>query len=65
MNEYNVKCHYTTKHYFQFDEILGQAQVDKIEQLRKSTTSYKKDSEMVTKLRFRLCESGRKGKAFW
>ena len=25
MKEYNVKCHNTTKHSFQFDEILGQA----------------------------------------
>ena len=31
MKEYNVTLHYTTKHSSQFDEILGQAQVDKIE----------------------------------
>ena len=36
MKEYNVKHHYTTKHSTQFDEILGQARVEKIEHLKKS-----------------------------
>ena len=35
MIEYNIKRHCTTKHSFQFDEILGQTQVDKIEHLKK------------------------------
>ena len=35
MKEYNVKRHYTTEHSSQFDEILGQARVDKIEHLKK------------------------------
>lgn len=30
MKEYNVKRHYTTKHSSQFDEIVGQATVNKI-----------------------------------
>ena len=30
MKEYNVKRHYAAKHSSQFDEILGQARVDKI-----------------------------------
>ena len=33
---YNVKRHYTTKHSSQFDEIVGEARVDKIEHLKKS-----------------------------
>ena len=36
MKENNVKRHYTTKHSSQFDEILGQTQVKKIEHLKKS-----------------------------
>ena len=36
MKEYNVKRHYTTRHSSQFDEILGQARVDKIEHLKKT-----------------------------
>ena len=35
MKEYNVKRHYTTKHSSQFDKIVGQARVDKIEHLKK------------------------------
>ena len=34
MKEYDVKRHYTSKHSSQFDEILGQAWVDKIEHLK-------------------------------
>ena len=63
MKEYNIKRHYTTKHSSQFDKIVGQARVDKIEHLKKSIkkqqsvfTIYKKDSELVTKLSFKLCE---------
>ena len=36
MKEYNAKRHYKTKHSSQFDEILGQARVNKIEHLKKS-----------------------------
>ena len=36
MKEYNAKRHYTTKHSSQFDKIVGQARVDKIEHLKKS-----------------------------
>ena len=52
----------TTKHSSQFEKIVGQAQVDKIEHLKKSIkkqgvfTTDKKDSELVTKLSFKLCE---------
>ena len=60
MKEYNVKCHYTTKHSSQFDKIVGQARVDKIEHLKKSFekqqgvfTTYKKNSELVTKQSFK------------
>ena len=41
MKKYNVKRHYTTKHSSQFEEILGQAQVDKIEHLKKSIKNSK------------------------
>ena len=53
-----------TKHSAQFDEIVGQAQVDKIDQMKKSIkkqqgvfTHYNKDSELATKLNFKICES--------
>ena len=72
MKEYNVKPHYTTKHSSQFDKIVGQARVDKIEHLKKSFekqqgvfTTYMKNSELVTKLSFKLCEClAEKGKPF-
>ena len=61
IKEYNVKRHYTSKHSSLFEEILGQARVDKIKHLKKSIkkqqgvfTSYKKDSQLVTKLSFKL-----------
>ena len=64
MKEYNHNRYHTTKHSTQFDEILGQARVDKIEHLNKFTeeqwdvsTSYKKDKELISKLSFMLCES--------
>ena len=68
----NVKCNFTTKHSSQFNEILCQARVDKIEHLKKSIknskvflTSYRKYSELVTKLSSKLCESmAEKKKAF-
>ena len=63
MKEYNIKRHYTTKHSSQFDKIVGQARVDKIEHLKKSIkkqqgifTIYKKNSELGTKVSFKLCE---------
>ena len=58
MKEY-IKRHYTTKHSSQF---VGQARVDKTEHLKKSIkktrcfTTCKKDSELVSKLSFKLCE---------
>ena len=72
MKEYNAKHHYTTKHSSQFDKIVGQARVDKIKHLKKSFekqqgvfTTYKKNSELVTKLSFKLCEClAEKGKPF-
>ena len=36
IKEYDVKRHYTSKHSSQFDKIVGQARVDKIEHLKKS-----------------------------
>ena len=36
MKGYNIKCHNTTKYSCQFDKIVGQARVDKIEHLKKS-----------------------------
>ena len=68
MKEYNIKRRNTTKDSSQF----GPARVDKIEHLKKSIikqqgvfTTHKKDSELVTKLSFKLCESvAEKGKTF-
>ena len=62
MKEYNIIRHYTTKHSSQFDKIDDQVRVDKNEHLKKSIkkqvvfTTYKKDSELVTKLSFKFCE---------
>ena len=71
MKEYDIKRYYTTKHLSQFDKIVGQARVDKIEHLKNSIkkqgvfTPHKKDSELVTKLSFKLCESmAENGKPF-
>ena len=36
MKEHNIKRHYTTKDSPQFDKIVGQARVDKIDHLKKS-----------------------------
>ena len=33
MKEYYIKCHYTAKHPSQFDKIVGQVHVDKIEKI--------------------------------
>ncbi|CAM1308827.1 Uncharacterised protein r2_g1895 [Pycnogonum litorale] len=64
MKEYNIKRHYTTKHSTIYDTLVGQARVDKLEQMTKSIkkqqgvfTYHKKDSELVTKLSFKICES--------
>ena len=58
MTEYNVERHYTKKHCSQFDDILCQARVEKIEHFTKYIkNSNKKDSELATKLRFKFCES--------
>ena len=58
-----LKRHCATKHTSQFNEILGQIRVYKIEHLKKSLkkqgvfASYEKDSELSTKLTFELYES--------
>ena len=41
MKEYNAKRRYTTRHPSQFDEIFGQARVDKIGHLKKSIENSK------------------------
>lgn len=72
MKEYNVKRHYTTKHSTQFDEVVGQARLDTIEHLKNSIEkqqcvlpTYKKNSEVVTKLSYKLCECmAEKGKSY-
>ena len=71
MKEYNIKCHYATKHSSQFDRNVNLEWVDKIEHLKKSFekqvvfTSYKKDSQLMIKLSFKLCECmAKKGKPF-
>ena len=63
MQEYDIKCHHTTKHSSQFDKIVRQARVDKIDHLKRSIkkqqgvfNTYKKDSELVRKLSIKLCE---------
>ena len=69
---YNIKRHYTTKHSSLFDIIVGQARVDKIEHLKNFIekqqvvfTTYKKNSELLTKLSFKLCKyMTEKGKPF-
>ena len=53
MKEYNAKRHYATKHSSQFDDILSQARVDKIEHLENPSRPAvflpvtKKDTELV------------------
>ena len=39
IKEYNINRHYTTKHSFQFNKIVGQARIDKIEQMKNSFKS--------------------------
>ena len=68
--EYNIKRPYTTKHSSQFDKIVGQARVKKIEHLKKSMKNgvfinYQTDSKLLTKVSFKLCECmAEKGNAF-
>ena len=70
--EYNINRHYTTKHSFQFNKIVGQARIDKIEQMKNSFMKQhsvfyhiQKNSELVTKLSFKFCECmPEKGKSF-
>ena len=57
MKEYNIKRHYSTKHAAKFDSIEGELRIDKIEQFKKSFImqevfhAYKKNSELITKLK--------------
>ena len=45
IKEYNINRHYTIKHSFQFDKIVGQARIDKIEQMK---NSFKKQQSVFT-----------------
>ena len=60
MKEYNIKCHYCTKHPSKFDGIEGQLQFDKIEKFKKSSNmqdvfhAYEKDIELVKELSFEI-----------
>ena len=45
IKEYNINRHCTTKHFFQFDKIVGQARIDKIEQMK---NSFKKQQSVFT-----------------
>ena len=72
MKEYNIKRHYTTKRSTIYDAVVGQDRVNKLEEMIKSLTKqqavftgYKKDSELVTKLSFKICELiAQNGKSF-
>ena len=72
MKEYNIKRHYCTKHSASYDSIVGQLRVDKMHQLKKSLSKqqevfhgYKKDTELVTKLSFKISEAiAEKGKPY-
>ena len=62
IKEYNINCCYMTKHSFHFNKIVGQTQINKIEQMKKFFkkqqnifTTYKNNSELVTKLSFKFC----------
>ncbi|XP_067940662.1 general transcription factor II-I repeat domain-containing protein 2-like [Watersipora subatra] len=59
--EYNIKRHYRSIHSAMHDTSLGQARLDKLEQMTLAIkkqqgvfTSYKKDSELVTDLSFKV-----------
>ena len=45
IKENNINRHYTTKHSFQLDKIVGQARIDKIEQMK---NSFKKQQSIFT-----------------
>ncbi|XP_046863687.1 EPM2A-interacting protein 1-like [Xenia sp. Carnegie-2017] len=72
MKEYNIKRHYTTTHAKIYDAVQGQDRENKLEEMIKSLTKqqavltgYKKDSELITKLSFKICESlAENGKSF-
>jgi len=72
IKEYNIKRHYTSKHSTTYDALIGQARVDKLEQMAKSIkkqqgvfTNYKKDSELVTKISYKISESiAEQGRSF-
>ena len=72
MKEYNIKRHYCTKHSASYNSIVGQLLVDKMQQLKKSFSkqqevfhSYKKDTELATKLSFKISEAiDEKGKPY-
>ncbi|XP_067939789.1 general transcription factor II-I repeat domain-containing protein 2A-like [Watersipora subatra] len=63
LKEYNIKRHYTSIHSASYDTLLAQYRLDKLEQMTAAIkkqqgmfTSYKKESELVTKLGFKVCE---------
>ena len=45
IKEYNINRHCTTKHSFQFDKIIGQARINKIEQMK---NCFKKQQSVFT-----------------
>ena len=50
IKEYNINCHYTTKHTFQF-KIVGQVRIDKIDQKK---NSFKKQQSVFTTYKKKL-----------
>jgi len=72
LKEFNIKRHYNSRHSKQYDGILGQLQVDKAHQFKKSlqgqqkmTSLYKSDTQLGTELSFKLSEAvAEKAKVF-
>ena len=64
MKEYNIKRHYCTKHSASYNSIVGQLQVHKMQQLKKSLSKQqevfygnKKETELDAKLSFKISEA--------
>ena len=72
LKEFNIRRHYNSLHSKQYDEILGQLQVDKANKLKRSLQGqqkmisvYKDDSQSTTELSYKISEAiAEKGKAF-
>ena len=70
VKEYNIKRDYCTKHASKFDGIESQLLFDKIEQFKNLSMqemfhAYAKDTELVTKLSFKIFEViAEKGRAY-